>query len=204
MLFRSVIASGDVQWMTAGSGIIHQEMPKGDANGAMYGFQLWANLPAKDKMMRPRYLGVVAKEIPEVVCPDGTSVKIIAGALGDVKGPVADLAISPEYMDCNVPGGVEFVHPVRPGHTAFIYVIGGSGSVNGTVVENRTLALFDDGEELAITAGDDHVRFLLLTGKPLNEPIAWRGPIVMNTQEEIAAAFKEYRDGAFIKHERTE
>lgn len=197
---KGVISSGDVQWMTAGSGIIHQEMPMGDAGGSMHGFQLWANLPARDKMTPPRYLGVTAGEIPEVECPDGTRVKIIAGALGGAQGPVAGVAIDPEYMDCTTPPGVEFVHPARRGHTAFLYVIGGSGSVNGTPVENRTLVLFGDGDELAVTAGHEPVRFLLLTGKPLGEPVAWRGPIVMNTQEEIATAFREYQEGTFIKH----
>ncbi|MBI4958281.1 MAG: pirin family protein [Desulfovibrio sp.] len=197
---KGVISSGDVQWMTAGSGIIHQEMPKGDGYGAMHGFQLWANLPAKDKMTHPHYMGVTAEDIPEVVYPDGTSIKIIAGAIGDTLGPVTGVAIDPQYMDCTVPARVEFVHPVRQGHTAFIYVIGGSGSVNKTRVDNCTLVLFGDGDELAITAGDEPVRFLLLTGKPLNEPIAWRGPIVMNTQEEIATAFKEYQNGTFVKH----
>ncbi|QJB56801.1 pirin family protein [Pseudodesulfovibrio sp. zrk46] len=195
-----VISSGDVQWMTAGSGIIHQEMPKGDDAGRMHGFQLWANLPARDKMMDPRYRGITADEIPEITLDDGTVIKVIAGTIANTTGPVGDIVIDPEYMDCTVPAGVEFVHPTKQGHTAFIYVIDGKGTVNGTTVENKTLVLFDDGDEFAISGANETVRFLLLTGKPLNEPIAWRGPIVMNTQEELTLAFKEYQDGTFVKH----
>ncbi|WP_415716240.1 pirin family protein [Maridesulfovibrio sp.] len=197
---KGVIGSGDVQWMTAGSGIIHQEMPKGDKNGSMHGFQLWANLPANDKMMNPRYRGITADQIPEVLLENGVEIKIIAGRVGDVSGPMDDIVIEPEYMDCTVPAVTEFVHPTKLGHTAMIYVVGGKGSVNGTSVENRTLILFGDGDEFAISGSDEPVRFLLLTGKPLNEPIAWRGPIVMNTQKELDIAFKEYQDGTFIKH----
>lgn len=196
---KGVISSGDVQWMTAAGGIIHQEMPKGDANGAMHGFQLWANLPAKDKMMPPRYRGIAAEKIPEVVAENGSRIKIIAGKRGDVSGPVDGLVIDPEFMDCIVPAGREFIHPTKRGHTAFIYVIGGSGRVNGADVDNRTLVLFDDGDEFAITAGNAPVRFLMLTGKPLGEPVAWRGPIVMNTADELDLAFREYREGTFVK-----
>ncbi len=195
-----VISSGDVQWMTAGSGIIHQEMPRGDETGAMHGFQLWANLPARDKMMAPRYRGITADEIPRVTLANGTEIAIIAGKVGDTVGPVSDIVIDPEYMDCTVPAETEFVHPTPQGHTACIYVIGGKGAVNGRDVANRTLVLFGDGDELAVSGAEEPVRFLLLTGKPLNEPIAWRGPIVMNTQEELALAFKEYQDGTFVKH----
>lgn len=197
---KGIISSGDVQWMTAGSGIIHQEMPKGDENGAMHGFQLWANLPANEKMMSPRYRGITADEIPEVVLKNNISINIIAGKIGDVSGPMNDIVINPEYLDCTVPDGVEFVHPTNQGHTAFLYVIGGSGMVNATPVENRTLVLFGDGDELAITGSDESVRFLLLSGKPLKEPIAWRGPIVMNTEEELDIAFREYQEGTFVKH----
>lgn len=197
---EGVISSGDVQWMTAGSGIIHQEMPKGDEHGAMHGFQLWANLPAARKMMDPRYRGITAAEIPEVKLGSGTVIRVIAGSIDGTAGPVSDVVIDPEYMDCTVPAGTEFVHPVERGHTAFIYVIDGRGAVGGETVTDRTLVLFGDGDELAVSGGDEAVRFLLVTGKPLNEPIAWRGPIVMNTQEELEEAFREYREGTFVKH----
>ncbi|MBU1002851.1 MAG: pirin family protein [Proteobacteria bacterium] len=197
---KGVIGTGDVQWMTAGSGIIHQEMPKGDEHGAMLGFQLWANLPAANKMMAPRYRGITAAEIPAVVRADGTTIKVIAGSVDGVGGPITDIVIDPEYLDCTVPAGVEFVHPVKRGHTAFIYAIGGQGSVGGTPVQNRMLVLFDDGDELALSAGSESLRFLLVSGKPLREPIAWRGPIVMNTQAELDLAFGEFQDGSFVKH----
>ncbi|UCF94390.1 MAG: pirin family protein [Desulfobacterales bacterium] len=199
---EGVISSGDVQWMTAGSGIIHQEMPKGDDQGSMHGFQLWANLPASQKMMAPRYRGISAGEIPEVVWDNGVRIKIIAGTMGDTGGPVKDIVINPEYLDCTVPPGVTYRHGVKPDHTAFIYVIDGKGTVDATAIGNRTLVLFDPGDEFSITAAGDQVRFLLLTGKPLNEPVAWRGPIVMNTQDELATAFREYREGTFVKHRR--
>lgn len=197
---QGVISSGDVQWMTAGSGIIHQEMPKGDADGSMHGFQLWANLPASQKMMAPRYRGITAADIPEAALPDGVRVKVIAGEVAGVRGPMDRIVIDPEYLDCSVPAGVEFVHPTRRGYTAFLYVIGGRGVVGRTEVRDKTLVLFEDGDELAASAaGDSPLRFLLLTGKPLGELVAWRGPIVMNTQEELNVAFQEYRDGTFIK-----
>ncbi len=197
---QGVISSGDVQWMTAGSGIIHQEMPKGDADGSMHGFQLWANLPASQKMMAPRYRGITAADIPEAALPDGVRVKVIAGEVAGVRSPMDRIVIDPEYLDCSVPAGVEFVHPTRRGYTAFLYVIGGRGVVGRTEVRDKTLVLFEDGDELAASAASDSpLRFLLLTGKPLGEPVAWRGPIVMNTQEELNVAFQEYRDGTFIK-----
>ena len=198
---NGVISGGDVQWMTAGSGIIHQEMPKGDSHGSMHGFQIWANLPASQKMMAPRYRGLTAAEIPEVALPGGVRVKVIAGQVGGVRGPVQEIVIDPEYLDCTVPAGVEFVHPTRRGYTAFVYVIGGHGAVNGTPVENRTLVLFGDGDELAVQGGTgaEPLRFLLLTGQPLDEPVAWRGPIVMNTQEELRTAFREFNEGTFVK-----
>ena len=196
-----VISSGDVQWMTAGSGIIHQEMPKGDANGAMHGFQLWANLPASQKMMAPRYRDIKAAQIPTVELEHGVMVKVIAGTLGGAHGPMDDIVIDPEYLDCTVPAGVTFVHPTDPAYTAFIYVIGGKGATDGQAIENGNLVLFDQGEQLAISAANDDLRFSLLTGKPLNEPVAWRGPIVMNTQAELETAFQEYREGTFIKNQ---
>ncbi len=196
---EGVISSGDVQWMTAGSGIIHQEMPKGDAQGAMYGFQLWANLPASQKMMPPRYRGITAAHIPEVALQNGARIKVIAGALNDVRGPMEDIVIDPEYFDCTVPAGETFTHKTDPAYTAFIYVIGGSGKTDSSKVENGTLVLFEEGDQLSVTASGQDLRFLLLTGKPLNEPVAWRGPIVMNTQAELETAFREYQEGTFIK-----
>jgi hypothetical protein len=196
-----VISSGDVQWMTAGSGIIHQEMPKGDANGAMHGFQLWANLPAAQKMMAPRYRDITADRIPVVELENGVTVKVIAGSLGGANGPMDDIVIDPEYLDCTVPAGVTFVHPTDPAYTAFIYVIQGAGQTDGEALENGKLVLFGEGEQLAVSAADASLRFLLLTGKPLNEPVAWRGPIVMNTEAELETAFREYREGNFIKHQ---
>ena len=196
---KGMISSGDVQWMTAGSGIIHQEMPKGDSNGAMHGFQLWANLPASQKMMPPRYRGITADEIPEVELENGAHIRVIAGSIAGVKGPMDEIIIDPEYFDCTLPAGQTFVHPTDPAYTAFIYVIGGSGKTNGTDIKNGTLVLFDEGGQLSVSAAGEGLQFLLLTGKPLNEPVAWQGPIVMNTQAELETAFREYRDGTFIK-----
>jgi redox-sensitive bicupin YhaK (pirin superfamily) len=200
---RGVISSGDVQWMTAGSGIIHQEMPKGDAQGAMHGFQLWANLPARQKMMPPRYRGITAGQIPEVELPGGVRVKIIAGELNGVRGPMEEIVIEPEYLDCSVPPGATFAHAAARGRTAFAYVIGGAGLVNGDAVRNHSLVLFDDGDELALEAtgqpGGEPLRFLLVTGAPLGEPVAWRGPIVMNTDAELRTAFQEFQQGTFVK-----
>ena len=196
-----VISSGDVQWMTAGSGIIHQEMPKGDANGAMHGFQLWANLPAAQKMMAPRYRGITADQIPAVELESGVQVKVIAGSIGGAKGPMDDIVIDPEYFDCTVPTGQTFIHETDPAYTAFVYVIGGKGSTDSQAIENGTLVLFDAGDHVAISAANEPLRLLLLTGKPLNEPVAWRGPIVMNTQAELETAFREYHEGTFIKNQ---
>jgi redox-sensitive bicupin YhaK (pirin superfamily) len=196
---KGIISTGDVQWMTAGSGIIHQEMPKGDPQGAMHGFQLWANLPAAQKMMPPRYRGIKADQIPEVDLGDGIRVKVIAGTIGSVQGPMDDIVIDPEYFDCTVPAGQTFVHRTNPDYTAFIYVINGVGKIGGEALENGTMVLFDEGYQFAVSAASETLRFLLLTGKPLNEPVAWRGPIVMNTQAELELAFREYREGTFIK-----
>lgn len=195
-----VISSGDVQWMTAGSGIIHQEMPKGDANGAMHGFQLWANLPAAQKMMAPRYRGITADQIPDVELDNGVRVKVIAGSMGGVRGPMDDIVIDPEYFDCKVSADQTLTHKTDPSYTAFIYVIGGKGITGGQAIENGTLVLFDAGDHVAVSASNEPLRLLLLTGKPLNEPVAWRGPIVMNTQAELETAFQEYREGTFIKN----
>ena len=196
-----VISSGDVQWMTAGSGIIHQEMPKGDTNGSMHGFQLWANLPAAQKMMAPRYRGITADQIPEVELENGVRVKVIAGSIGGAHGPMDDIVIDPEYLDCTVPADQTFIHQTDLSYTAFIYVIGGKGTTDGQAIENGTLVLFDEGQQLAFSAANEPLRLLLVTGKPLNEPVAWRGPIVMNTQAELETAFREYREGTFIKNQ---
>ena len=217
---RGVIAPGDVQWMTAGSGIIHQEMPKGDAEGKMYGFQLWANLPAASKMMEPRYRGIANAEIPEVIDPSGATIKIIAGTASGVTGPVRDVVTSPEYLDVTLPAGRTFTRATPRGHTVFAYVIGGHAVFNEQQdpytyeaegdsyfdqererrIDDRHLVLFDDGDAITVTAGDEPLRFLLVSGKPIGEPIAWRGPIVMNTQEELRVAFDELDKGTFIKH----
>ncbi|MEJ2056328.1 MAG: pirin family protein, partial [Desulfofustis sp.] len=193
-----IISSGDVQWMTAGSGIIHQEMPKGDADGSMYGFQLWANLPARDKMTRPRYRDITADMIPEIVTEAGR-VKVIAGSYGSAKGSVDDIFIDPLYLDVTLDADKSFQYPTPANHTVLLYVIAESGETAGTTVMNRELVLFGAGDEIAVTAGPAGLRFLLLSGKPLNEPIAWRGPIVMNTDEELQTAFREYQQGTFIK-----
>jgi quercetin 2,3-dioxygenase len=214
-----VISAGDVQWMTAGSGIIHQEMPKGDDQGKMYGFQLWANLPASRKMMDPRYQGIVSTQIPEVTDAAGNRIKVICGKVEGVRGPVQDIITDPEYLDVRVPAGATFTHPTPPGHTVFAYVIEGSGNFSGQrdpysyeaqganyfdmerepLIANGHLVLFDDGESVAVRAEQEPVRFLLISGKPIREPIAWYGPIVMNTQQELRTAFDELQAGTFIK-----
>jgi len=216
---KGIISSGDVQWMTAGSGIIHQEMPKGDENARMYGFQLWANLPSGQKMMAPRYRDIANKQIPEVRLPNDTTIKIICGEVSGIKGPVKDIVIDPEYIDVTVPANSEFIHPTKRGHTVFAYIIDGQGyfcrernpfsyEVEGKnyfdiqrdpYVDNGTIVLFDDGDEIMVFTEDDTVRFLLISGKPIGEPVAWYGPIVMNTREELQTAFEEYKNGTFIK-----
>jgi len=197
---KGAITTGAVQWMTAGSGVIHQEMPKGDSQGRMHGFQLWANLPARDKMMDPRYRDITAADIPVVQRPDGTTIKVIAGTVDEARGPMEEIVIDPEYLDCAVPPDTAFIHSTRPGHTLFAYVIGGTAEIDGRAVADRDLVLFNDGSQLLVQAGEKGVRFLLVSGAPLREPIAWRGPIVMNTEEELDIAFEEYRNGTFIKH----
>jgi redox-sensitive bicupin YhaK (pirin superfamily) len=217
-----VISSGDVQWMTAGSGIIHQEMPKGDKRGTMSGFQLWANLPASHKMMDPRYRDVKSHQIPEVALKDGAKVKVICGKVSGVEGPARDIVTDPEYLDVTVPAEATFAHPVRHGYKAFAYVIQGEGyfdqnrdsyahEVIGTnyfdfkrscLCENGTMVLYDEGDEVSVTAGGKGVRFLLASGRPIGEPVAWYGPIVMNTQEELKTAFEEFQNGSFIKHKK--
>ncbi len=198
---RGVIGQGDVQWMTAGSGIIHQEMPKGDDQGAMGGFQLWANLPASHKMMSPRYRDLKGSDIP-AIADKGISVRIICGEVAGTRGPLRDIVIDPEYLDVSLPRHSEFIHPTKPGHTVFAYVIEGKGVFGGRsnpFVMNGSLVLFDNGERVTASADDESVRFLLVSGKPIGEPVAWSGPIVMNTRAELETAFREFRDGTFIK-----
>ena len=209
---RGTIASGDVQWMTAGSGIIHQEMPKGDGRKRMWGFQLWANLPAKQKMMEPRYRDIRKGTIPEVEMDSGAMAKIICGTVDRVSGPVQDIVTEPEYLDVTVPAGTTFRHRIGNGHTVFAYVIDGTVYLDDASKVRRRrevgvehLVLFDrDGEEIVIAAEEKPVRFLLISGKPLNEPVAWYGPIVMNTRHELRKAFEEYEQGTFIKTQRSQ
>jgi redox-sensitive bicupin YhaK (pirin superfamily) len=212
---------GDVQWMTAGSGILHQEMPQGDAQGRMHGFQLWANLPSSLKMTTPRYQDIPAIEIPEVVDDDGTRVRVICGEFWGKRGPVDGTAAEPRYLDVFVPPGKRKVLPVERGRHAFAYVFEGSGTFSdasqpfGVLTEkataqgetlirertgNRSLVVFDSGDEVTVQAGDEGIRFLLISGKPIEEPVAWHGPIVMNTQAELQQAVAELRNGTFIKH----
>jgi redox-sensitive bicupin YhaK (pirin superfamily) len=216
---KGVIGPGDVQWMTAGGGIIHQEMPKGAADGRMGGFQLWANLPASRKMMDPRYRDVKKADIPEVALPGGITARVICGTVGKTHGPVRDIVTDPEYIDVAMPRQAEFVHPTKPGHTVFAYVFEGEGCFSGEarpsssdvepagsfdlerkpVQGDRAVVLFADGSGIKVTTADSSVRFLLISGRPLGEPVAWQGPIVMNTQEELRTAFREYRDGTFVR-----
>ncbi|HYR90620.1 MAG TPA: pirin family protein [Terriglobia bacterium] len=216
------IGTGDVQWMTAGSGIIHQEMPKGDQNGSMHGFQLWGNLPSSLKMTAPRYQEVKAAEIPLVTDDDGTRIRIICGTFWGRKGPVDGVAADPIYLDVSVAPGMRKSLPVETARNAFAYVFAGDGKFCNAsaplavptegvgwadtsppkTADNRSLILFDSGDEVTIQAGEDGIRFLLVSGKPLKEPVAWYGPIVMNTQEELRQAFEELQRGTFLKHER--
>ena len=202
---KGVISDGDTQWMTAGSGIIHQEMPRGDYEGRMEGFQLWANLPRSHKMMEPRYRDITSSQVPVVTLDNGTTVKVICGKVGKHEGPVKGIVIDPEYLDVTVPAGAEFIHPTKEGHTVFAYVIEGAGRFDRSPESfhgNGSVCLFADGDHVAITAGQDSVRFLLISGKPIKEPVAWYGPIVMNTDAELEVAFEEYRQGTFIKHKK--
>jgi len=197
------IGPGDVQWMTAGSGVIHQEMPKGDRTGRMGGFQLWANLPASHKMIDPRYCGLDSADIP-AVATDEALVRVVCGRVGDTSGPVSDIVIDPEYLDVTVFAGKRWAHPTTAGHTVFAYVFEGEACFGpdetAVCAENGVVVLFGDGDEVALTAGPDGARLLLVSGRPLGEPIAWGGPIVMNTRAELELAFDEYRAGTFVKH----
>lgn len=201
------IGKGDVQWMTAGSGILHEEMPKKPEEGIMEGFQLWVNLPASLKMIEPRYRGLTSSQIPEVECDDGITVKIIAGEFGGVKGAVKEIFADPTYLDVTVPAGALFEQPVKEGHTAFAYVFEGEGIFgdfelnslnNGKSVPATRLLIFADGDLVRVYA-KNHVRFLLVSGKPLNEPVARYGPFVMNTPEEIEQALRDLQNGNFVK-----
>jgi hypothetical protein len=214
------LGAGDVQWMTAGRGILHQEMPGGDTQGRMHGFQLWANLPSSLKMTAPRYQDVEAAEIPEVVDDDGTRVRVVCGEFWGKRGPIEGVAADPRYLDVWVPAGLRKTLPVELGRHAFAYVFEGSGNfraasqpfgvltektdgVTETIVReqtgNRSLVLFDSGDEVTVQAGDQGIRFLLVSGKPIEEPVAWYGPIVMNTEAELQQAFTELRNGTFIR-----
>ena len=232
------ITAGDVQWMTAGSGIVHQEMPRGDGEGRMHGFQLWANLPASLKMTAPRYQDILAADIPEVIDDDGTKVRVICGNLWGVSGPVDGIAADPNYVDISVPPGTRKVIPVETTRHAFAYVFAGAGEFRdasdplatptdhvtegseladaddlrqrraaidprsgsgASVADNRSLVLFDHGDEVVVQAGEEGIRFLLVSGEPLKEPVAWHGPIVMNTREELMQAVRELQAGTFIK-----
>ena len=193
------LGAGDVQWMTAGSGILHQEMPRGNAQGQMHGFQLWTNLPASYKMMRPRYQGFTAPRIPEIATPEGCLIKVIAGTVAGTTGPVTDIVTSPVYIDCKVPQGALFRHTSPADHTALVYGIEGRGRIGETDIENRQLAHLSEGTDIVVEASETLFRFLLVTGKPIGEPVAWRGPIVMNTREELDRAFTEYQSGTFVK-----
>ena len=217
---RGLLGAGDVQWMTAGSGILHQEMPQGDFAGRMHGFQLWANLPSTLKMTAPRYQDVKSGDIPVVVDDDGTAVRVICGSFWGKSGPVDGIAADPVYLDVSVPPGKKKVLPVDTYRKAFAYIFAGSGTfrdaskpfgvrvekeVNGEELNirdmsgNRTLVVFDSGDEVTVQAGDEGIRFLLVSGKPIEEPVAWHGPIVMNTRAEIMQAMQELQNGTFIK-----
>ncbi|RFC00574.1 hypothetical protein B5K08_01520 [Rhizobium leguminosarum bv. trifolii] len=217
---RGLLGAGDIQWMTAGSGIMHQEMPKGDFAGRMHGFQLWANLPSSLKMTAPRYQDVKSTDIPVVVDDDGTAVRVICGDFWGKAGPVDGVAAEPIYLDVSVPPGKKKRLPVDTYRNAFAYIFAGSGTFRdaskpfGVRVEkevdgeelnirdmsgNRTLVVFDSGDEVTVQAGDQGIRFLLVSGKPIEEPVAWHGPIVMNSREEIMQAMHELQNGTFIK-----
>jgi quercetin 2,3-dioxygenase len=220
---QGTLGAGDVQWMTAGSGILHQEMPQGDQRGRMHGFQLWANLPSSLKMTSPRYQDVSSRDIPEVIDDDGTRVRIVCGNFWGKTGPIEGVAADPRYLDVWVPPGLRKTLPVETTRHAFAYVFDGTGTfrdasqpvpvhteqvapsdsttkVAEEEVGNRSLVLFDRGDGVTVQAGDRGVRFLLVSGKPIEEPVAWYGPIVMNTKEQLQQAYAELREGTFIKH----
>jgi redox-sensitive bicupin YhaK (pirin superfamily) len=213
------LGAGDIQWMTAGRGILHQEMPQGDPKGRMHGFQLWANLPSSLKMTTPRYQDVGSKDIPEVKDDDGTVVRVVCGSYWGKRGPVDGVAADPTYLDVSVPPRRRKTLAVDNRRNAFAYVFEGSGSfrdasppqgvltdqpgpVENLIREqtgNRSLVLFDRGDEVTVEAGDEGIRFLLVSGTPIEEPVAWYGPIVMNTEDELRQAYNELRAGTFIR-----
>ncbi|HXX80720.1 MAG TPA: pirin family protein [Thermodesulfovibrionales bacterium] len=218
-----IISPGDVQWMTAGSGIIHQEMPKEEKGKLLWGFQLWANLPSTHKMMDPRYWDVTSSQIPQVTLSSGVTVKIICGKVDGKTGPVKNIVTAPEYIDVFMPARTAFIHQIPSRHTVFAYVVEGEGYfdkernpfAHDAVGDNyfdfkrdclcrmETLVLYErEGEEIVITTEHSPVRFLLVSGRPIGEPVAWYGPIVMNTHEELKTAFEEFEKGTFIKHNR--
>ena len=218
---KGALRAGDVQWMTAGSGIMHQEMPKGDRDGRMHGFQLWSNLPAALKMTSPRYQDIHSGDIPEITDDDGTAVRVVVGEFWGKRGPVEGIAAAPRYIDVTVPAGQKKILPVEVDRNAFAYVFAGSGRfrdsskpmgvltertlLDGSEVHvretagNRSLVVFDSGDEVTVQAGDEGIRFLLVSGRPLREPVAWYGPIVMNTNGELQQAIRELNAGTFIK-----
>jgi redox-sensitive bicupin YhaK (pirin superfamily) len=219
---KGIIHPGDVQWMTAGSGIIHQEMPRGPKDGLLWGLQLWANLPSSHKMMDPRYRGVTSNQIPQVVTDSGASVKIICGQFNGKQGPVQDIVTDPEYLDITLPAKSQFKHPAGKGRTVMAYILEGAGYFDSKqdpytfeeveanyfdfkrerLLTSEHLVAFEDGDEVLITTEEKAVRFLLISGNPIHEPVAWYGPIVMNTQEELRTAFEEYEKGTFIKYKQ--
>ena len=215
------LGAGDVQWMTAGSGILHQEMPRGDTQGRMHGFQLWANLPSSLKMTRPRYQDIGSTEIPEVIDDDGTVVRVVCGTFGGKRGPVDGIAADPQYLDITIPPGRRKTLSVDTYRTVFAYVFEGSGHFDGASepfgvltekehdgrefllrqrAGNRSMVTFDTGDEIAVQAGEEGMRFLLVSGAPIREPVAWHGPIVMNTREELVEAMRDLQTGRFIRH----
>ena len=199
---RGVIESGDIQWMTAGSGIIHSEMP-GQDKGTLWGLQLWVNLPSGSKMMHPRYRDIVSSAVPEVTLEGGARVKVICGSIGGVTGAAKEIIADPRYFDVTVPPGGSFSLPVPEGYTVFAYVLEGSGIFHpgGVATGKENLVIYErSGDSLMIQGDGGGLRFILVSGKPIGEPVAWYGPIVMNSQEELDTAFREYRDGTFLKH----
>lgn len=217
---QGLIGPGDVQWMTAGSGIIHQEMPRRTASGLLWGFQLWANLPAAHKMMDPRYRDVRSDQIPVATLDGGVTARVVCGEVGGVSGPVRDIVIDPQYLDITVPARTQYRHAVKPGHTVFAYVVEGRACFDerrdayafevaganyfdfesrNCLIGAESLVQYADGDAVLVTTDEAAVRFLLIAGRPLGEPVAWYGPIVMNTQAELRLAFEEYHAGTFVK-----
>jgi len=197
------IREGDIQWMTAGKGIIHEEMPK-QKNGRLNGFQLWVNLPAKLKMTKPMYQEIVSSQIPIVTLEKNIKIRVISGEVYGTIGPVTEIAAYPKYLDVFIPQNTSFEYNIQKDHSAFAYVFEGSGifghfNDEEKPVPNPKLVVFENGELIKVQTSDDPVRFLLVSGKPINEPIVWYGPFVMNTREEIMQAFRDYEQGTFLK-----